>query len=170
LALLGSLVPDQVRRMILKAEFTFTKLVSDGFHFVLSAKVLNFKDVCKCIFALIIKVSFVRVAFKSNETYTCNVHLCDTGGIIAASWAILKCMGQDGYLDMARKLMAVTDHLKREINAMEVNTCKFVRDYSYCLCQSCMYKHILNNLSILLSQGELKYHELLCRCFVVHAT
>ena len=43
-----------------------------------------------------------------------------TGGIMAASWAILKCMGQDGYLDMARKLMAVTDYLKREINAMEV--------------------------------------------------
>ncbi|XP_065897641.1 uncharacterized protein [Dysidea avara] len=41
------------------------------------------------------------------------------GGIMAASWAILKCMGQDGYLDMARKLMAVTNYLKREINAME---------------------------------------------------
>ena len=37
------------------------------------------------------------------------------GGIMAASWAILKCMGQDGYLDMAKKLMAVTDHIKNEI-------------------------------------------------------
>jgi len=63
---------------------------------------------------------------------------------MAASWAILKCMGQDGYLDMARKLMAVTDHLKREINAMEVNARKFIKDYSHCFCQSCVYKHTLN--------------------------
>ena len=39
------------------------------------------------------------------------------GGTMAASWAILKCMGQDGYLDMAKKLMAVTDHIKNEIQS-----------------------------------------------------
>ena len=36
---------------------------------------------------------------------------------MAASWAILKCMGQDGYLDMAKKLMEVTDHIKNEIQS-----------------------------------------------------
>ena len=39
------------------------------------------------------------------------------GGIMAASWAILKCMGQDGYLDMAKKLMEVTNHIKNEIQS-----------------------------------------------------
>ena len=42
---------------------------------------------------------------------------------MAASWAILKCMGQDGYLDMAKKLMKVTDHIKNEIkSSIEVIT------------------------------------------------
>ena len=36
---------------------------------------------------------------------------------MAASWAILKCMGQDGYLEMAKKLMKVTDHIKTEIQS-----------------------------------------------------
>ena len=36
---------------------------------------------------------------------------------MAASWAILKCMGQDGYLEMAKKLMKVTDHIKNEVES-----------------------------------------------------
>ena len=74
-------------------------------------------------------VDYQGVLFKGVMVYVnySNRHVmyttCVTGGIMAASWAILKCMGQDGYLDMARKLMAVTNYLKREINAMEVDNC-----------------------------------------------
>ena len=48
---------------------------------------------------------------KISENIFCS------GGIIAASWAILKCMGQDGYLEMAKKLMEVTNRIKDEIQS-----------------------------------------------------
>ncbi|XP_065900288.1 sphingosine-1-phosphate lyase-like isoform X2 [Dysidea avara] len=41
------------------------------------------------------------------------------GGIMAAAWAMLKCMGQDGYLEMAKKLMTVSNYLKKEIHSIE---------------------------------------------------
>ena len=43
-----------------------------------------------------------------------------SGGPIAASWAVLRYMGQEGYMEMARKLMGITDVIKRGINDTEV--------------------------------------------------
>ena len=40
---------------------------------------------------------------------------------MAAAWAMLKCMGQDGYLEMAKKLMTISNYLKKEIHSIEVN-------------------------------------------------
>ncbi len=42
------------------------------------------------------------------------------GGPIAASWAVLRCMGKEGYTDVARKLMEVADIMKTGINLIEV--------------------------------------------------
>lgn len=43
-----------------------------------------------------------------------------SGGPIAASWVVLRHMGQEGYVEMARKLMDITDIMKRGINDTEV--------------------------------------------------
>jgi sphinganine-1-phosphate aldolase len=42
------------------------------------------------------------------------------GGNIASSWAVLQCMGEDGYMDIARRLMLVAERMKDGINAIEV--------------------------------------------------
>ena len=42
------------------------------------------------------------------------------GGAIAASWAVLRCMGQEGYVEIARKLMEIADIMKTGINLIEV--------------------------------------------------
>lgn len=42
------------------------------------------------------------------------------GGSLASSWATLMLMGQDGYMDVARKLMEVTRMMIDEINGIEV--------------------------------------------------
>ena len=42
------------------------------------------------------------------------------GGNIASSWAVLKCMGEDGYMDIAERLMQVATRMKDGINAIEV--------------------------------------------------
>lgn len=42
------------------------------------------------------------------------------GGNIASSWAVLQCMGEDGYVDIARRLMLVAERMKNGINAIEV--------------------------------------------------
>ena len=42
------------------------------------------------------------------------------GGTIAASWAVLRCMGQEGYVEIARKLMEIADIMKTGINLIEV--------------------------------------------------
>lgn len=42
------------------------------------------------------------------------------GGNIASSWAVLQCMGEDGYMDIARRLMIVAERMKNGINAIEV--------------------------------------------------
>lgn len=43
------------------------------------------------------------------------------GGNIASSWAVLQCLGEDGYVDIARKLMEVAERMKNGINAIEVS-------------------------------------------------
>lgn len=43
-----------------------------------------------------------------------------TGGNIASSWAVLQCMGQDGYMDVAKKLMEVATRMKEGIQSTEV--------------------------------------------------
>ena len=42
------------------------------------------------------------------------------GGNIASSWAVLQCMGEDGYMDIARRLMLVAERMKNGINAIKV--------------------------------------------------
>ncbi len=42
------------------------------------------------------------------------------GGNLAASWAVLQVMGQEGYIDVARKLMDVTQQMKDGIATIEV--------------------------------------------------
>lgn len=42
------------------------------------------------------------------------------GGNIASSWAVLQCMGEDGYMDIARRLMQVAERMKNGINAIKV--------------------------------------------------
>lgn len=41
------------------------------------------------------------------------------GGHLAAAWVSLRSMGQSGYLDMAQKLMEVTDKMKSAINNIQ---------------------------------------------------
>lgn len=48
------------------------------------------------------------------------ITLHTTGGNIASSWAVLQCMGEDGYLKIAERLMAVTTRLKDGISSIEV--------------------------------------------------
>ena len=43
------------------------------------------------------------------------------GAILASSWASLMLMGQDGYMDVAMKLMKVTRWLITQINEIEVS-------------------------------------------------
>lgn len=42
------------------------------------------------------------------------------GGNIASSWAVLKCMGEDGYMEIAERLMEVATRMKDGINSIEV--------------------------------------------------
>ena len=42
------------------------------------------------------------------------------GGNIASSWAVLQCMGQEGYLEVAGRLMAVTRIMTEGVNSIEV--------------------------------------------------
>lgn len=55
----------------------------------------------------------------SQEHLLASVY-CVTGGNIASSWAVLQCMGQDGYLEIAKRLMTVASRMKDGINAIEV--------------------------------------------------
>ncbi len=42
------------------------------------------------------------------------------GGNIASSWAVLQCMGQDGYTEVAKRLMDIATHMKEGIQSIEV--------------------------------------------------
>ena len=42
------------------------------------------------------------------------------GGNIASSWAVLQCMGEDGYMEIAERLMGVATKMKNGINQIEV--------------------------------------------------
>ena len=44
-----------------------------------------------------------------------------SGGTIAASWTTLRAVGQDGYMQMAKNLMEVTDFLKKGIDRIRVS-------------------------------------------------
>ena len=43
------------------------------------------------------------------------------GGNIAAAWAALRAMGENGYMDMAAKLMELTTTLKQRIQDIQVH-------------------------------------------------
>ncbi|GFO12152.1 sphingosine-1-phosphate lyase [Plakobranchus ocellatus] len=43
------------------------------------------------------------------------------GGNIAAAWAAMKSLGEEGYMDRARTLMDITDRLKKGIMETEVD-------------------------------------------------
>jgi len=45
-----------------------------------------------------------------------------SGGPIAASWAVLRCMGQNGYLEVAKRLMEVADIMKEGVGQVEVGS------------------------------------------------
>ena len=73
----------------------------------------------------------LNVWHKTRSDFTENLHLFSVtyiityrtfvvGGNIASSWAVLQCMGEDGYMDIARRLMLVADRMKNDINAIEV--------------------------------------------------
>ena len=47
---------------------------------------------------------------------------CVAGGHLAGAWVALKAMGQDGYVDMARKLMDATNKMKEGVNKIEVRS------------------------------------------------
>ena len=54
---------------------------------------------------------------------TINTHFClflYSGGPIAASWAVLHCMGQNGYMEVAKRLMEVAGIMKEGVNQVEV--------------------------------------------------
>ena len=44
-----------------------------------------------------------------------------SGGNIASSWVVLQCMGEDGYMEIAERLMAVATKMKDGINQIEVD-------------------------------------------------
>lgn len=56
-----------------------------------------------------------------------------SGGPIAASWAVLRHMGQEGYVEMARKLMEITNIMKRGINDTEVRSQRIMFTALNCL-------------------------------------
>ena len=43
------------------------------------------------------------------------------GGNIAASWAAIKSLGEDGYMNKAKALMGVTEKMKNKIKEIEVS-------------------------------------------------
>ncbi len=45
---------------------------------------------------------------------------CPSGGNLASSWAVLQVMGQEGYTEVARKLMDVTKEMKDGIATIKV--------------------------------------------------
>ncbi len=49
-----------------------------------------------------------------------NIQSLYVGGNIASSWAVLQCMGQDGYMEVAKKLMEVATRMKEGIQSTEV--------------------------------------------------
>ena len=66
---------------------------------------------------------YVRDKTRSDILCHCKFPLVITfvaGGNIASSWAVLQCMGEDGYMDIARRLMIVAERMKNGINAIEV--------------------------------------------------
>jgi len=42
------------------------------------------------------------------------------GGHLAAAWAALRSMGEDGYIEMARQLMDTADKMKAGVNSIQV--------------------------------------------------
>ena len=43
------------------------------------------------------------------------------GGNIAAAWAAMKALGEEGYMKKARELMLVTDKMKARIRSIQVS-------------------------------------------------
>ena len=53
------------------------------------------------------------------QSYAYFAHIF-SGGNIAAAWAALKAMGEDGYLNTARSIMETTIKLKENIQKIQV--------------------------------------------------
>ncbi len=63
--------------------------------------------------------------------FTAKSHCC-TGGNIASSWAVLQCMGQDGYTEVAKRLMEIATHMKEGIQSIEVRVDRPLHIISVC--------------------------------------
>ena len=68
-----------------------------------------------------------------------------TGGNIASSWAVLQCIGQDGYMDIAKRLMEVASRMKEGIQSIEVRHSAAAMEslVIHCLNRGCMCVELL---------------------------
>lgn len=57
---------------------------------------------------------------QQQQKYAEKIFYFLTGGNIAAAWAAIKALGQDGYINRARELMATTDKMKDRIKTILV--------------------------------------------------
>jgi len=65
------------------------------------------------------------IDYNNNYEYTINIttalSLSVPGGNIAAAWAAMKALGEEGYMTKARELMLVTDKIKARIRSIQVS-------------------------------------------------
>lgn len=67
---------------------------------------------------------------------------CGAGGVLASSWATLKIIGQDGYVEMAKRLMEITALMTEGIKSIPVGgvvcvkLCVYVLYVWMCVCFS----------------------------------
>ena len=73
--------------------------------------------VCVCVYCLILPLFFSLPSPPPSPSVT------PLGGNIASSWAVLQVMGQDGYLEVADRLMKVTQQMREGIGRIDVSVC-----------------------------------------------
>lgn len=61
---------------------------------------------------------YIATEFPGGIYASANFQGSRTGGPIAAAWAALRSLGEEGYLNVAKKVMGAVEQLKTEINAI----------------------------------------------------
>ena len=85
-----------------------------------SIKYLHVQNGLEDYLALQLCLEHVQVRVHVTFHHCFCLHCWHAGGNIASSWAVLQCMGEDGYMVIAERLMAVATRIKDGISGIEV--------------------------------------------------